>query len=49
MKRVFLSAAVFGATIAPALAGDGGGGTSDVGALLIQAVGRLIGKLSGMF
>jgi hypothetical protein len=48
MKRAFLSAVVLGATIAPALAGDGGT-TSDVGALLIQAVGRLIGKLSGMF
>jgi hypothetical protein len=33
---------------AVAFAGDGGG-YSDNGALLIQAIGRLIGKFTGMF
>jgi hypothetical protein len=49
MKRTFLNAAVLAVTIAPALAGDGGGGDTGVGAMLFQAVVSLAGKLASLF
>jgi hypothetical protein len=48
MKKFMLSAAITAATAAPAFAGDGGG-TTDTGALLIQAIGRMLGKIAGWF
>jgi hypothetical protein len=47
MKKFLLSTAFF---VAPAVAMAGDGGNLDsAGALLIQAVGRAVGKLFGMF
>jgi hypothetical protein len=48
MKRILFSAVLLGLAAGPAIAGDGGG-MDGTGALLVQAVGRLLGKLSGMF
>jgi hypothetical protein len=48
MKTTFLSVVTWGLAVAPAFAGDGGA-MDGAGALLIQALGRLVGKLSGMF
>jgi hypothetical protein len=48
IKRLLLSAAFVGSSVAPAFAGDGG--TQDsVGALIVQAVGHAISKLIGLF
>jgi hypothetical protein len=48
MKKILFSAAAWGLAVTPALAGDGGG-LDGAGALLIQAIGRMIGKLTGTF
>jgi hypothetical protein len=45
-KTFFFTVAVWGLAVAPALAGDGGS-MDGAGALLIQAVGRLVAKLIG--
>jgi hypothetical protein len=49
MKRAFLSAAILGASISPALAGSGGAVDTGFGALLLKAIGNVFGKLYGMF
>jgi hypothetical protein len=49
MKRAFLSAVIIGATIAPALAGGGGGADTSAGHMLIQVAGHLIGKIASWF
>ena len=48
MRHFFLSAAVFGITVSPALAG-GGGADTGVGAVLFGAIAALAAKLAGLF
>jgi hypothetical protein len=48
MKKAFFTAVILGLAAGPALAGDGGS-MDGTGALLIQAIGRLVGKIAGMF
>jgi hypothetical protein len=48
MKKVIFSAVVLGLAVGPALAGDGGS-MDGTGALLIQAIGRLVGKFLAGF
>jgi hypothetical protein len=48
MKRAFLSAAVLGASVVPALA-EGGGADTDVGRMLIQAITALAAKIADLF
>jgi hypothetical protein len=48
MKTSFFTVAAWGLAVAPALAG-GGGADAGAGALLIQAVGRVVAKLIDLF